>query len=204
MCVASRARPSECLRSAPIARLGGLGCRSEGYRWPRDERTGRVDATSLLQPAAVRRLTRSENEVGCSGAQVGLRWRRSTLGIARVVSGGRSPPYVPVCPLTLCPPPVQLVNAGPGQAGRRAGREPSILQLYESLAGLSGALASPPGSLGCRGGRGVRRDAGWLTGLPQRLVGLLARRTVRPLPLAQADEPGRNRGVLFDLHACRD
>ena len=182
MCVASRARPSECLRSAPIARLGGLGCRSEGYRWPRDERTGRVDATSLLQPAAVRRLTRSENEVGCSAVQVGLRWRRSTLGIARAVSGGRSPPYVPVCPLTLCPLRAQLLGAGPGQAGRRAGREPRILQPGESLEGSSGALASPPGSPGCGDGRGVCRGVDWLTGPPRRPVASVSQRTVFPLP----------------------
>ena len=170
-------------------------------RWPRDEGAGRVDATSLLQPAAVRRLPSSENQVWCLMAQVGLRCWRSTTAIMQVISGGLRPPYVPVCPLTVCLPPAQLFGADPGQAGRRASREPSILQPEESLEGSIGALASPPGSPGCRDGRGVRRDAGWLTGPPQRPVGLLARRTVRPLPLAQADELGRDRCVRFELCA---
>ena len=46
---------STCRRpvEAPRARIASPGSRGQGYRWPRDEGAGRVDATSLLQPAAV-------------------------------------------------------------------------------------------------------------------------------------------------------
>ena len=186
---------------SPIPKVACQWPRVDAARARWREGAGRVDATGLLQPAAVQRLPRSKSEVWCLGAQVGLRWRRSTAGTPRVTSGAFRPLFVAVCPLSVCRPPAQLLGAGPGEAGRRAGREPSILQLHGSPAGSSGAFVSPPGSLGCGDGRGVHRGAGWLMGPPQAFVGSLARPTLLVRPWAQADELGRDRCVRFELRA---
>ena len=123
-----------------------------------------------------------------------MRWRRSTAAIMRVISGGLRPPYVPMCPLTVCLPRAQLIGADPGQAGRRASRELSILQPDEAPEGSSGALVSPPG---CRG-------AGMGVGCAMVLAGSLARRSAvwgRPRDGPTSRRPGRRQTSLGAIEA---
>ena len=149
------ARPVE----APMARLGSPGCHVDVCLRRGGEEAGRVESTSLPQPAAFEQLRRRENEILKSALQPPNDCCSATRVDSKAAKGESDTTQPSPLPITLCAMlSAQAIHAaeGPGcstrrrklpdltaggGAGRRASRDRLLLR-GAALRGRRGELAA--------------------------------------------------------------